>query len=264
MKIKKQKKKLHIRVISVFFAILIVFGMMKVLYLERNFLNMESGLLPAETDSQDTGTNSQDTGFASSRRKDKNVIEAENRGILTLVNQTLLIPSDWSVDLVQLKNNQAIDRRAYKELQSMMDDARALGLDPLICSSYRSMEKQTELYKNKVGYFTDAGYSRTEAEVLASEYVSAPGTSEHQLGLAVDICSEAYQLLETDQENTAVQQWLMANCWRYGFILRYPKDKIEITGVSYEPWHYRYVGVEAAKEIYDEGLCLEEYLDLKK
>lgn len=187
--------------------------------------------------------------------------EAENNGLLTLVNMSNKIPSDWTVDLVELRNNQAIDRRAYESLQSMMDDARAEGLDPLICSSYRSQEKQEQLYTNKRNYYLDQGYSNDEATALAAIWVAYPGTSEHQLGLTVDICSVSNQNLDDSQEDTATQQWLMANCYKYGFILRYPSDKSEITGISYEPWHYRYVGVDAAAEIHEKGLCLEEYLE---
>ena len=95
----------------------------------------------------------------------------------------------------------------------------------------------------------------------AGKWVAVPGTSEHQTGLALDIISSSYQVLDRDQENTAEQRWLMENSYKYGFILRYPSDKSEITGINYEPWHYRYVGKEAAKEIYEKGLCLEEYLE---
>jgi len=90
--------------------------------------------------------------------------------------------------------------------------------------------------------------------------VALPGTSEHQTGLAVDIVDAGYQSLDEKQERTAVQQWLMKNSWRYGFILRYPNHKSDITGIYYEPWHYRYVGKEAAKEIYEKDICLEEYI----
>lgn len=92
-------------------------------------------------------------------------------------------------------------------------------------------------------------------------WVAVPGTSEHQLGLAVDIVDVNYQLLDTNQENTAVQKWLLENSWRYGFILRYPTDQTDVTGIVYEPWHYRYVGKEYAQDIYKKGLCLEQYLE---
>lgn len=188
--------------------------------------------------------------------------EADNNGILTVVNHIQFIPSDWTVDLIELRNGKAIDRRAYSDLQAMMDDARAEGLDPLICSAYRTQEKQQDLYNNKVNYYLEQGYEESDAKVLAAEVVTYPGMSEHQLGLAVDICSESNQILDSSQEDTATQQWLMENCYKYGFILRYPKDKTSITDISYEPWHYRYVGKEAAQEIYEKGLCLEEYANL--
>ena len=90
--------------------------------------------------------------------------------------------------------------------------------------------------------------------------MAVPGTSEHQTGLALDIVSAGYQLLDEAQEDTAEQKWLMEHCWEYGFILRFPEDKTEITGIGYEPWHYRYVGRETAEAIHKSGLCLEEYL----
>ena len=105
------------------------------------------------------------------------------------------------------------------------------------------------------------GYSQERAEEAAGELVAVPGTSEHQLGLALDIVDVANQVLDERQENTEVQKWLMKNSWKYGFILRYPTDKSDITGISYGPWQYRYVGKEAAKEIYEAGICLEEYLN---
>lgn len=142
-----------------------------------------------------------------------------------------------------------------------MDECRAAGLNPLICSSYRTMDKQKELYKNKVDEYLAQGYSQESAEAAAGELVAVPGTSGHQLGLALDIVDVANQVLDERQENTEVQKWLMKNSWKYGFILRYPTDKSDITGISYEPWHYRYVGKEAAKEIYEAGICLEEYLN---
>ena len=104
------------------------------------------------------------------------------------------------------------------------------------------------------------GYSQAEAEELAAKVVAVPGTSEHQLGLAVDIVSTDYYVLDESQATTKTQQWLMEHCWEYGFILRYPDDKSEITGIIYEPWHYRYVGTAVSLPLRDSGLCLEEYL----
>jgi len=180
---------------------------------------------------------------------------------LMLVNWEHPLAEDFQVpELTRLKNDQAIDSRVYPALQEMMDGARAAGLQPLICSSYRTWDDQERLFQNKVRRLVDAGRSPEEAEAEAATWVARPGTSEHQAGLAVDIVDMSYQMLDEAQEDTAVQRWLMAHCAEYGFILRYPTDKSELTGVSYEPWHYRYVGREAAQEIMEGGLCLEEYL----
>ncbi|MBD5098928.1 MAG: M15 family metallopeptidase [Clostridiales bacterium] len=180
---------------------------------------------------------------------------------LTLVNFDHPLPEGFAVpELTQLRNGHAIDSRAYPALQAMMDDARAAGLQPLICSSLRTWDDQERLFEAEVQNWLARGYIRKDAEEQAAMWVARPGTSEHQTGLAVDIVDLSYQVLDEGQENTPVQRWLMAHCWEYGFILRYPTDKSALTGVSYEPWHYRYVGADAAKEIMNGGLCLEEYL----
>ena len=140
----------------------------------------------------------------------------------------------------------------------MFDDARAQGVFPVVTSGYRTQQTQEMLYEQEIQKYRDQGYSDFEAEELAKKWVAVPGTSEHQLGLAVDIGAEA---LKSDKEQ--VYQWLYENSARYGFILRYPEDKTEITGINYEPWHFRYVGKEAAQKIYEQGICLEEYLQQK-
>lgn len=180
---------------------------------------------------------------------------------LTLVNREHPLPEDFSVpELTQLRNGHAIDSRAYSALQRMMDDARAAGLQPLICSSYRDWDTQERLYRSEVQNWLTRGYGQVDAETQAATWVARPGTSEHQTGLAVDIVDASYQMLDEDQEGTAVQRWLMTHCIEYGFILRYPTGKGALTGVNYEPWHYRYVGTDAAREITENGMCLEEYL----
>lgn len=180
--------------------------------------------------------------------------------LLTLVNFENTIPKDWKVDLVQLNNGQSVNRRIYDDLIAMLQAAKSEGLNPLICSSYRTNEKQEQLYQNKVSEYLSQGYSKVEASDKAAFWVARPGTSEHQLGLAVDIVSTKNQRLDRSQENTVEQQWLIQNSWKYGFVLRYPTNKNSITGVGYEPWHYRYVGKEHAKKINELGVCLEEYV----
>lgn len=187
-------------------------------------------------------------------------IGVDSDELLTLVNAEHPMPSEWQCELVQLNNGQNIDSRAYEDLQQMMDTARAEGYDPYICSSWRSHETQVRLFEEEVQSYKKQGYSEREAEVQAAQWVAVPGTSEHELGLALDIVSVENQRLEESQENTPTQQWLMEHCYEYGFILRYPKDKEDITGIGYEPWHYRYVGQEHARVIHESGVCLEEYV----
>jgi D-alanyl-D-alanine carboxypeptidase len=161
-----------------------------------------------------------------------------------------------------MENGQAVDERCYPDLQKMLDDCRTAGLSPVICSSYRTQEEQNRLHKKKIKSLMAQGYSETDATDETGKIVAVPGTSEHQLGLAVDIVDDSYRKLDSSQEETDVQQWLMENSWKYGFILRYPVDKSNITGIIYEPWHYRYVGKEAAQYIYENDICFEEYLEM--
>ncbi len=186
--------------------------------------------------------------------------EKERNWRLILVNSVNYLPDDFEIELEQLRNGQSVDKRCYPDLQRMMDDCRAQGLEPLICSSYRSVERQEELFAAETEMFATQGYSEEKAFSLAAAQVAVPRTSEHHTGLALDIVDKNNQTLDETQADTPAQKWLMENCCNYGFILRYPADKQEITGIIYEPWHYRYVGEEAAREIHDRGLCLEEYL----
>ena len=124
---------------------------------------------------------------------------------------------------------------------------------------YRTYQDQKQILEERIQQYRDEGYSRSEAKKLAEEYVAIPGTSEHELGIAVDINADTSKC-----SSDAVYTWLADNAYRYGSIKRYPEDKVEITGVKNERWHYRYVGVEAAQEIQEKGLCLEEYIELLK
>ncbi len=173
---------------------------------------------------------------------------------LILVNYENLIPENYKVELVNVPGGEQVDKRIYKPLMEMLQDATAEELDPIVVSGYRTQEKQQSLYDKKIREYQHQGYSKNEAVELAQKWVANPGTSEHQLGLAVDINGATYDLY----------LWLQENSYKYGFIFRYPGNKTNITGVAEEVWHYRYVGKEAAMEIYERGICLEEYLeDLK-
>lgn len=180
---------------------------------------------------------------------------------MILVNPGNFLPEDFTVELEEIENGHKVDKRIVPQLEAMLRAAREEGLEPLIVSSYRTMEKQDSLHNNRIKRFLEEGLDLDSAIIEAGKWVAVPGTSEHQTGLAVDIVAESFPVLEAEQENTPEQKWLMENSWKYGFIMRYPSDKSQVTGIYYEPWHYRYVGGEAAKEIYESGVCLEEYLE---
>lgn len=157
--------------------------------------------------------------------------------------------------------NHRVDARIVEDLTAMLTTAETEGVRPVICSSFRTYDYQENLFENRIERAEHEDHLEgTEAEEAAAFWVAPPGASEHQTGLAVDIVDADYQELDEGQEATATQQWLMAHCTEYGFILRYPTDKSATTGIGYEPWHYRYVGKEAASDIAESGLCLEEWL----
>lgn len=179
---------------------------------------------------------------------------------LVLVNRDHPLPSDFTTSLASLGEGHQVDQRIASDLRKMLEDGKRAGCDILIVSSFRTMEQQTRLYERKVEQMRSQGYSQERAVEEAGKIVAPPGTSEHQLGLAVDLADAGYTTLDERQEQTAGYQWLVRHCAEYGFILRYPGDKTEITGIIYEPWHFRYVGKEAAAEIMEREICLEEYL----
>ena len=173
---------------------------------------------------------------------------------LMVVNRWNELPEDYEVELVELSNGKEVDERIYPYLQEMFDAAREDGIYPIVREGYRTEAEQQAMFDEKVQAYRSEGYSRARAERTAKEWVALPGTSEHQLGIAVDINADKEKC-----SNEEVYAWLAENAHEYGFILRYPQGKVSITGISYEPWHYRYVGAEIAKEIYERGICLEEY-----
>ena len=175
---------------------------------------------------------------------------------LTLVNKTHPVPKTYIPQLCKLTNGEQIDRRIYPELQEMFDDARANGLDLQAAHCYRTKQQQADILQSRVNEIVKQGYAEEQAIEEAQLTVALPDYSEHQLGLAIDIQKKG---------NTNADQlyaWLENNAYRYGFILRYPKNKTEETGFQYERWHYRYVGTDAAQLIQAEQLTLEEYLQI--
>ncbi len=178
---------------------------------------------------------------------------------LILVNKQHPIPDDYEFKLGTISGNMKCDERVITPLLDMLKAARADGVNLIVCSPYRDIDRQTMLFSKKVDRYMSGGMSYMDAYNLASQAVTVPGSSEHQIGLAVDIVTDGYSSLDEGFGETAAGKWLAANSSNYGFILRYPAGKEHITSIEYEPWHFRYVGVDAAKVITDNGLCLEEF-----
>lgn len=181
---------------------------------------------------------------------------------IVLVNKQHPIPEDYSFELGTISGSMRCDERIITPLLDMLKGARADGVNLIVCSPYRDMDRQTMLFSNKVGRYMDGGLSYMDAYNLASQAVTVPGSSEHQIGLAVDIITDGYSSLDEGFGDTAAGKWLAANSSKYGFILRYPDGKENITSIEYEPWHFRYVGVDAATVITENNLCLEEFWNI--
>lgn len=175
---------------------------------------------------------------------------------MILVNKDNAIGEDFAPpEIAELDDNACpVDSRIAEALTSFAEAARAEGLPVYLSSGYRPYSEQQYLYQVKIGQVGSAEE--------AAKIVTPPGTSEHQTGLCCDITDIYRNPKTTDLENTETFQWLLAHCQEYGFILRYPEDKQDITQVMYEPWHFRYVGVEAATYIMENNLCLEEFVAL--
>ena len=189
-------------------------------------------------------------------KNDVNSVALESKDWnLTLVNKWNPMKGDNNIELKILANGEKVDNRIYPKLQNMFDDMRSDGIYPVVASGYRTKKEQEDIYNSKISEYQEQGLSYDDAKIETEKWVALPDTSEHQLGLAVDINADGIR-----SEGYEVYDWLDQNAWQYGFIKRYPENKTDITGVNNEAWHYRYVGKEAAREIYNQGVCLEEYL----
>jgi D-alanyl-D-alanine carboxypeptidase len=190
--------------------------------------------------------------------------------LLLLVNPWNPLPENYVPELApadsnyQIHSGYEVDARCAEALAQMLNDGLRAGYMPYICSAYRPQSYQQMLFDDKIERLIEEGVSPEDAPEAAAKVVALPGTSEHQLGLAVDLIDEDYPYLNEYQEWTGAQQWLMKHCWEYGFILRYPNGTSDITGIIYEPWHYRYVGAQHAQAIQELGLTLEEYLAMRR
>ena len=181
---------------------------------------------------------------------------------LRLISKSHPLPEDFPAPtLRELPSGYAVDERIYDDLVALMEAAAGEGVEPVVCSAYRTHDKQQDLYQARVRRSKSEGKRGQKAKDDAAFWVAPPYAGEHEAGLAVDLVDGTYQELDEAQETTDTQRWLIDHCADHGFILRYPTDKSAVTGIGYEPWHYRYVGKEAASAITASGLCLEEWLD---
>lgn len=176
---------------------------------------------------------------------------------LQLVNYENALPENFQIELASIDQTRQIDKRIIQELNKMFEAMKQDNIkDVWVQSSYRSIETQTKVFNEQIEKYMTQGKTKQEAEKLTMQIINKPGTSEHNLGLAVD-----FNYVDNTFEQTKGFQWLKENAEEYGFILRYPKEKEQTTKVKYEPWHWRYVGKEHAKKINELNMCLEEYIE---
>ena len=184
--------------------------------------------------------------------------------LMVLVNHTSKMPDDYTFDTKECGSATAVNKTlqtvACDAFLEMQKAAAADGVTVWMQSGYRSVKYQTSLYEKKTQYYLNKGYDNAAAKEKAAAVVNPPGYSEHNCGLAADLNSPEHTGLDEGFENTAAFRWLCAHAGDYGFILRYPKDAEDKTEIIYEPWHWRYVGVENAARINASGLCFEEYI----
>ena len=185
--------------------------------------------------------------------------------LMVLVNHTSKMPDDYTFDTKECGSatavNKTLQTMACDAFLEMQKAAAADGVTVWMQSGYRSVKYQTSLYERKTKYYLDKGYDNAAAREKAAAVVNPPGYSEHNCGLAADLNSPEHTGLDEGFEKTAAFRWLCEHAGDYGFILRYPKDAEDKTEIIYEPWHWRYVGVENAAKINASGLCFEEYIE---
>ena len=207
----------------------------------------------------DAGADSTGGRYEQSGRREEELPFDLDDPLLILVNTENPLPEDYEAVVRVLDSGMAsVAEAAYDDLTDMLSDGKKEGLRFVVCSGYRSAQRQQELLDEDVRACMARGMSYEEAYAEVTRTTMPPRCSEHSTGLALDIVALDHQLLDDAQENTPENRWLRENAWRYGFILRYPRGQEDITGIDYESWHFRYVGKEAARYMQEHELLLEE------
>lgn len=229
---------------------------------------VEEVINPEAEDNEDIDNYSADEILADFDLEYLNIIEEQGAAVsaddwsLFLVNNRHPVPEDYEFTLGTIRGNLQCDERVIPPLLNMLQGAKKDRITLEVCSPYRTLDRQEYLFNRKIARYMKRGLSYMEAYKQSARVVNVPGTSEHQIGLALDIYTDSYKTLDEGFGDTAAGKWLREHCAEYGFILRYPKGKEYITGIEYEPWHFRYVGKTAASEIMENGLTLEEYVEM--
>ena len=256
----------HVLQLSIILFLLIIIAVVvivarKVIINNGQATNFETEEISNNDDSEQSQNTTNSTNETGTENSSNTVTASNNLSLLDdwqirLVNRDNPLPDDFTVELENLDASRKFDKRAIEPLKQMICDMRDRGIKNIWAqSTYRSIEYQKGLYEKSINKYLKQGKSQEEAQKLTDEYINRPGTSEHHLGLAVD-----FNNVDEGFENTKAYKWLLENASDYGFVLRYPKEKEDITGIEYEPWHWRYVGPEHAKKMKEQNLCLEEYV----
>ena len=256
----------HVLQLSIILFLLIIIAVVvivarKVIISDGQATNSETSEISNNDNSEQSQNTTNSTNEIGTENSSNTVTASNNLSLLDdwqirLVNRDNPLPDDFTVELENLDASRKFDKRAIEPLKQMICDMRDQGIKNIWAqSTYRSIEYQKGLYEKSINKYLKQGKSQEEAQKLTDEYINRPGTSEHHLGLAVD-----FNNVDEGFENTKAYKWLLENASDYGFILRYPKEKENITGIEYEPWHWRYVGPEHAKKMKEQNLCLEEYV----
>lgn len=215
---------------------------------------------PVESSSQKEEEQEQSSQETKQQQLAEEFAKEKEEYYLLLANAENPLPQDWSIQTEEVQNGYEMDKRAAPAMREMIQAAKEDGVELMLCSAYRSVEKQQQLFDRSQQAYMAQGMSEEEAYAKTATETAIPGTSEHQTGLAADIVTPTYQMLDAGFADTPAGQWLSEHAAEYGFVLRYPQDKQEVTGIIYESWHYRFVGKTHAKLMKESGLCLEEYL----
>lgn len=258
-------RKLNIkRVVLVALILLFILVGIPLLILQNKFIktSSEENVIAnaGETDSNSSNNNTSNSTETNNPTDNTSNTTQIDDWRIRLANYDNLLPEDFEVDLANIDETRQFDARAIDYLTDMLNDMRKDGIVNIwVQSAYRSVARQKELYDNKMNEYLEEGKTQEEAQKLTEEYINKPGSSDHNLGLAVD-----FNYVDNSFAKTDAYKWLLKNAENYGFILRYPKDKENITKIEYESWHWRYVGEEHAKKMNELDMCLEEYVEYLK